>query len=170
MQKDTPLIALRPARFRDYRTIHRIRQQAAEKLTADFGTGDWSSISWFSTLERGLFDKALYAVWQGAEIVGTCVLTTIPVSFYDLKRFAQPNAPAFYLSSLSIGPRWQRRNIGRQAMKIAEDIATVRRAATLRLDTLIAPAGATGFYENCGYAAVYDDAGLRFFEKNLRAA
>ena len=170
MEKATPDVELRPARLRDYLAIHRVRRGAAEKLNADFGKGEWSDISWFSTLERGLVDKTLYAIWMGQKIVGTCSLTTIPVSFYALKRFAQPNAAAFYLRSLSIHPDEQRKNIGRQAMKMAEAIATARRAASLRLDTLVAPAGATGFYQNCGYTAVYDDAGLRFFEKNLRAA
>ncbi len=170
MEKTSPIIQLRPARLRDYAAIHRIRRSAAQKLSADFGKGEWSNVSWFSTLERGLLDKTLYAIWQNGIVIGTCSLTTIPVGFYNLQRFSQPNAAAFYLRSLSIAPAFQRQNAGRSAMLAAEALAQSRRLTSLRLDTLLAPAGASDFYIRCGYAAAYDDSGLRFFEKNLKVA
>jgi GNAT superfamily N-acetyltransferase len=129
---------------------------AAEDLTQRFGHGFWSS----ATSERGVlasmrlpkFSRIVIARY-GHRIAGTLRLATKKPWAIDISYFT-PAARPLYLTGMAVHPEFQRKGIGRQLMKAAEDATRLWPADTIRLDSFDAAAGAGPFYAKCGYREV----------------
>jgi len=128
----------------------------AADLTQRFGHGFWSS----ATSERGVlanmrlpkFSRILI-VRSRHLIVGTLRLATKKPWAIDISYFT-PSTRPLYLTGMAVDPEFQRKGIGRQLMKAAEDAARAWPADAIRLDSFDATAGAGPFYTKCGYREV----------------
>ena len=160
---------LRPARSSDVKAVRAVLTAAANDLTARFGEGHWSGVSSVEALRKYLDEGALYVVEAEARMLGTLRLSERKIGFYHNDWFADPSAAAGYLLDMAIDPAHQRRGIGQQAMRLAEELARARGLAAIRLDAYGGPAGAGRFYEKCGFRQVhageFKGVALEYFEK-----
>lgn len=156
-----------PADAAELAALHTL---VAEDLTRRFGHGFWSS----ATTERGVlanmrlpkFSRILIARSR-QRIVGTLRLATKKPWAIDTAYFTSV-PKALYLTGMAVHPEFQRKGIGRQLMKAAEDNARAWPADAIRLDSFPAAAGAGPFYTKCGYReiahVVYKKDPLIYFE------
>lgn len=125
----------------------------AERLTAEFGKGSWSS----SPTERGVrFHMKIarvYAARGGQGIVGTLALQTRKPWAIDRKYFTACKRP-LYLTSMAVRPELQRRGIGRKCLEEAVRLGREWPADSICLDAWDADAGAGAFYAKCGFREV----------------
>jgi GNAT superfamily N-acetyltransferase len=162
-------VGLRLARGEDVQPVRRILAAAASDLTARFGIGHWSGVGSAETLRKYVEQGSLYVVQANDAAVGTLRLTERKPGFYRGEWFADPKALTCYLFDMAIDPPHRRRGAGRQAMRLAEELARSRGLAAIRLDAYGGPAGAGRFYEKCGFRQVYGGdfkgVALEYFEK-----
>lgn len=150
---------------------HAILAASSEELARIHGPGRWGQTVKLGAFKRGVLLRALYLATCGDEPVGTFCLARRRPSFYAPTLFAQPEAPASYLSSMAVAPGVQRQGVGRWCLAQAERLAARQRLAYVRLDAYEGPAGAGPFYEKSGYRAVgrvpLVGAALIVFEKEI---
>lgn len=127
-----------------------LRAAAAEKLTADFGHGHWSSITNEAAVKRDLKALTVLVARDRNKIVATLTLTTKKPWAIDPAYFT-PCKKALYLINMAVHPRRQRRGIGRALMAEALRVARELPADAIRLDAYDTDAGAGEFYRRCGY-------------------
>lgn len=130
-----------------------MRSAAAQKLTADFGKGHWSSLTHEAGALRDLKTSTVLVAREGRTIVATLTLTTKKPWAIDLAYFV-PCRKALYLINMAVAPEQQRTGIGRALLAEAARVARQLPADAIRLDAYDAPAGAWGFYGRCGYREV----------------
>ena len=162
----------------DAGAVAALRNAAAEKLTRQYGQGNWSSLSTergvLRDLARPKFQRTLLA-WDGiardsGEIVAALHLQTKKPWGIDLRYFT-PVKQALYLVGMAVHPDWQGKGVGRLMMKEGEKIAREWPGESIRLDAWNAQAGAGGFYAKCGFRergrVVYRNAPLVYYEMML---
>jgi GNAT superfamily N-acetyltransferase len=155
----------------DAAAIAAYRTRAAERLTAQFGTGHWSSPSTEKQVLLSLRKKGLVVVARsGAEVVGSLSLVTKKPWAIDIAYFTAVPHP-LYLLDMAVDPTAQRRGVGRFLLDEAERVARAWPAQAIRLDAYNAPAGAGEFYTKCGYEergrVVYRGVPLIYYERLL---
>lgn len=164
----------------DAAEIAALRNAAAARLTATYGTGVWSTggseRGVLRGLERPQFERTLIARKSRA-IVAVLHLQTRKPWAIDIKYFT-PVAKALYLVGMAVHPDHQRSGAGRAILKKAESAARVWTDLTagkvekevtskkkkpvkeappvtaIRLDAWDSPAGAGPFYAKCGFREV----------------
>ncbi len=164
----------------DATEIAALRNAAAARLTATYGTGVWSTggseRGVLRGLERPQFERTLIAR-EGRAIVAVLHLQTKKPWAIDIQYFT-PVPKAIYLVAMAVHPEHQRSGAGRAILKEAESVAREWAALTagkvenevtakkkkpvkealpvtaIRLDAWDSTAGAGPFYAKCGYREV----------------
>ena len=134
----------------DAPAIADLRVAAADKLTADFGHGHWSSHTYAAAVLGDLKASTVLVARDRGKIIATLTLQTKKPWAIDPAYFT-PCKKALYLINMAVHPRRQRRGIGRALMAEALRVAREQQANAIRLDAYDADAGAGGFYRRCGY-------------------
>ena len=165
-------LTYRLAEEADARAVRRVRERAADDLTAQFGRGHWSTVSTVPTLRKHAAARQLYVVERKGEVVATFTLSPKKIVFYRKGWFAEPEVPALYLTNMAVHPDLQRRGIGRWIMGAIEGLAKEARCRAVRFDAYDGDAGAGEFYQKCRYRCVHRGAvgatRLQYYEKTLR--
>jgi GNAT superfamily N-acetyltransferase len=162
---------IRVASRADISAIQTVRQRAADALVRAHGPGHWGWVPDRSNLLREMKRRTFYVVVSGDVVVGSFKLSCTAPGFFDLARFAEPDAPATYLTGMAIDPDYQRQRIGRWCMSWIEPIARHDHSRAIRLDAYDHAAGAGPFYERCGYEQrgrlTFNGVNLLLYEKPL---
>jgi GNAT superfamily N-acetyltransferase len=112
------------------------------------------------------FSKKLIAR-SGGQIAGTLRLATKKPWAIDASYFTLVARP-LYLVGMAVHPRHQGKGVGRALMEQAVMMARAWPGDAIRLDAWDATAGASGFYEKCGFRmaghAKYKGAPLVYYE------
>lgn len=158
------------ARPEDAPALAAIRIAAAEHLTAAYGRGPWSWAATIDSVERSIRTPMVIVARQGLTAVATFRLQTRKPWAITLDAFV-PVRRALYLVDMAVDPEVQRQGVGRACLAEAARRALRWPAGAIRLDAYDAPAGASGFYERCGYRNVGCSSvrgiALRYFERVL---
>jgi GNAT superfamily N-acetyltransferase len=153
----------------DAADVAALRNAAASRLTALYGTGHWSSLSTERGVVASLKQSSIYVVRDsGGDAVATLQLGTRKPFSIDPRHFTSVPRP-LYLVGMAVGPRWQRCGIGRRCIAEALEICSGWPADALRLDAYDSDAGAGDFYRRCGFAeaarTAYKGRPLIYFER-----
>lgn len=147
-----------------------IRAAVAERLTRDFGPGQWSSTATERGVLNDLKNSKVLLAWHGLTLVATLRLATRKPWAIDPSYFS-PSTRPLYLSDMAVFPSQQRKGIGRRFLEEAGRIAREWPADAIRLDAYDAEAGAGAFYAKCGYRevgrAIYRKTPLIYYELKL---
>ena len=147
--------------------IAAVRVAAADRLTRDFGDGQWSAHTNDAAVARDITASTVLVARDGATIVGTLTLQTRRPWAIDPHYFTPCKKP-LYLVNMAVTPERQRLGIGRALLAEALSEARACGAQALRLDAYDGPAGSGEFYRRCGYTAVggklYRGVRLLYFE------
>lgn len=158
------------ARPEDAPAIAAIRIAAAEHLTAKFGKGPWSWAATIDSVERSMRTPLVIVARSDNCVLATFRLQTRKPWAITLDAFV-PVRRALYLVDMAVDPEVQRQGVGRACLDEAARRATAWPATSIRLDAYDSPAGASGFYERCGYRNVgrshFRGIALRYFERVL---
>lgn len=161
---------LREASEADAPAIAALRSAVADRLTAEFGSGHWSTPATEKGVVLGMRDALVLVLIDGTQLIGTLRLATRKPWAIDPAYFTLVDR-ALYLTDMAVAPDSQRRGIGRELLRLAVDAAMAWPADSIRLDAYDAPAGAGGFYARCGFRevgrVVYRNTPLIYFEKTL---
>lgn len=158
----------------DAAAIAALRLAAARELTAQYGRGTWSYAAESEAGVRADLNAAqVFIAREAGTIVATLRLSARSPYLRPFDFFAPCRHP-LYLTSMAVGPKWQRQGFGRACLEEVKRIATQWPADALRLDAYDAPAGAGEFYRKCGFREVqrtpYNGTPLVFFEWLVEAA
>lgn len=152
----------------DALAVAAVRNAAADRLTAKYGSGHWSSLATERAVLRGMEHARLLVARDGNRIVGTLRLATKKPWAIDPSFFTALPRP-LYLMDMAVEPDRQRSGVGRGLMEYAVTVARAWPAQSIRLDAYDAAAGAGGFYAKCGFRevgrVVYRKTPLVYFEK-----
>jgi GNAT superfamily N-acetyltransferase len=135
--------------------IAALRNDAADRLTREYGQGPWSG----HCSDRGVAGEmkrgaAVHvALDGGGTVIGTMTLGARKPWAIDPRRFSESRRP-LYLTNMAVAPEWQRCGVGRACLAEAARLAREWPADALRLDAFDAPAGAGVFYAKCGFREV----------------
>jgi len=167
------VLSIRAIRPDEVLAVHDLRQRAADELTRLHGRGHWSGVGALPTLRAHAEANALFGVESAGALVATFTLSDRKIGFYHEDWFADPDAPAIYLTNMAVDLEHQRSGVGRWAVARIEDIGRERGARALRFDAYAGPAGASRFYEKCGCSCVHrgtvNEVDLEYFEKVIGA-
>jgi GNAT superfamily N-acetyltransferase len=147
--------------------VARLRTRVSAAMTERHGRGHWSSGATEDAVARGIRSSKVVNARLGPELVATLRLATKKPWAIDPSYFAESIRP-IYLIDMAVAPGHQRRGIGRQLLRAAEQVAREWEGDTIRLDAYDNDAGAGGFYSRCGYRdvghVVYRGVPLIYFE------
>lgn len=146
-------LALATATPADAQAVAALRTDAADRLTAQFGKGHWSTGVTEAGVLRGIQTSRVLVARRGRTLVASLRLTTKKPWAIDPKYFAPSRSP-IYLLDMVVAPDVQRAGIGRRLLEHATGTARAWPADAIRLDAYDAPAGAASFYAKCGYHEV----------------
>lgn len=155
------------AELDDAAELAELRNRVAERLTADFGGGHWSSMCTEQGVVQGIRSSRVLVARRGKTIVATLRLTSRKPWAIDPKYFVRCKRPV-YLVDMAVDPRNQRRGIGRALIERAKTTVRSWPGDVIRLDAYDAAAGAGVFYTRCGFRevcrATYRATPLVYFE------
>lgn len=155
----------------DAPAIAAVRSAAAQRLTAVYGRGHWSSCPTERAVLRALGTSRVLVARAGKDIVGTVRLATGKPWAIDVAYF-QPTLHPLYLHDLAVLPSSQRNGLGRLLLEQAVAVARAWPSDAIRLDAYDSEAGAGPFYTRCGFRevgrVVYRKVPLVYFERILR--
>jgi len=137
----------------DAAQIARLRNEVADRLTREHGTGHWSHESTETGVRSCMRRSRVYAAWHDRRIVATLMLQTTKPWAIDRRYFAEVRRP-LYLLSMAVAADLHGQGIGRQCLDEARAIARRWPADAICLDAYDAKAGAGEFYRKCGYQEV----------------
>ncbi len=152
--------------------IAKLRNDAADALTNEFGVGHWSG----RCSERGVLagmktHSKVYVARRRSQILGTLLLQTKKPWAIDTSYFTPCKKP-LYLMAMAVDPGHQRAGIGRACVEAALRFAAEWPADAIRLDAYDADAGAGEFYAKCGYRevgrVVYRNVPLVYYEMQVK--
>jgi GNAT superfamily N-acetyltransferase len=134
----------------DVSVIAALQNAAAGALTARFGDGHWSSLV---TERRAALSQRHARVRLGRS--GKRILTVLRLATkkpwaIDVSYFTPVKRPV-YLTGMSVSVAHQGQGLGLLALEDACAVAQAWPADAIRLDAYDAPAGAGGFYAQCGF-------------------
>lgn len=151
----------------DAAAVAALRNAAASALTAQHGTGHWSSLSTDKGVRSSMKRSSVYVTRDRRRVIATLTLATRKPWAID-RRYFTPVARPLYLLGMAVDPARQGTGIGRRCIDEAAKICSRWPADALRLDAYDADAGAGDFYRKCGFAevgrAAYRGTSLIYFE------
>lgn len=154
----------------DVEAIAALQSATADRLTARYGKGPWSSGMTVKGAAFSLRHARVRIGRSGKRVVTMLRLAKKKPWAIDVAYFTPVKLP-LYLTGMAVAVTRQGNGLGRQAMEDAEDAARGWPADAIRLDAFDADAGAGGFYAKCGYAevgrVVYRKAPLVYYERLL---
>lgn len=148
-----------------------IKNEAAQKLTDEFGKGHWS----YQCTEKGVRggvneNSKLFVAKIDGTVVGTARLTTKKPWAIDPAYFSKVDR-AIYLVDMAVHPDHQRKGIGKKILEKIVQFAEDWPAQSIRLDAYNAKAGAGDFYKKCGYTekgrVIYRGTRLIYYELEI---
>ena len=142
-----------PAVAADIPAITSLRAAVAELVTSQYGQGHWSAAVTEQAVSRAIKSSLVLVAWKDSSIVATARLATKKPWAIDPAYFSTIRQP-LYLHDMAVDPHLQRQGIGRRILEEAKAVARAWPADGLRLDAYDSPAGAGGFYANCGFREV----------------
>ena len=146
--------ALELATPADAHEIAAVRSAAAADLKARYGDGPWAaSTDTAAAVAIEVTAAETYVVRLTGTVIATLRLRSSSPWIGETKFFTPAEKP-LHLTTMAVGPQWQRRGVGRSAVTHACQIASQLGADAIRLDCFDAPAGAGGFYERCGFRQI----------------
>jgi GNAT superfamily N-acetyltransferase len=170
MDRGTARLVFAEATEADAPTLALLRTAVADHLTAQFGTGHWSSHATERGVLRSIKESRVLIARSGRTIVGTLRLSTKKPWAIDPAYFTAVERP-LYLLDMAVAPDRQRRGVGRNMLEHARKIAIAWPRDAIRLDAYDHAAGAGAFYAKCGYAergrVLYRGNPLEYFEMVL---
>lgn len=146
----TKPLTLTDATKTDAAAIAALQTAAAQRLTADFGNGHWSTIPTERGVLRSMRESRVLVARGSAGIIATLRLATKKPWAIDRSYFTAVTKP-LYLLDMAVDVSMQRNGIGRRCMEEAARIAREWPGDAIRLDAYDSPAGAGDFYAKCGY-------------------
>ena len=151
----------------DAAAVAALRNAAASELTAQFGTGRWSSVETERSVRASMKRSSVYVARDRGRVIATLTLATKKPWAIDRRYFTLVARP-LYLLGMAVEPARQGTGIGRTCIADAVSISRKWPADALCLDAYDADAGAGGFYQKCGFAevgrAAYRGTPLIYFE------
>ncbi len=155
------------AKLSEAAAIAHLRNRVAERLTADFGGGHWSSMCTEQGVAQGIRSSRVLVARRGKTLVATLRLTDRKPWAIGKKYFAASTSPV-YLVDMAVDPGCQREGIGRALIEEARRVVKRWPGDAIRLDAYDAAAGAGAFYLKCGFRevgrATYRATPLVYFE------
>jgi ribosomal protein S18 acetylase RimI-like enzyme len=160
-------IVLKAATPAEAAVVAKIRNAAADGLTAQYGKGHWSS----QVSERGVLLQmkfgTVYIAKKNGKAVATLTLSRKKPWAHDRSYFTDCKNPR-YLTGMAVDPRAQRKGIGMGCIRSAVKIAAELPCEAICLDAYDHAAGAGGLYRKCGFKEVgkivYRNTPLTYFE------
>lgn len=145
------------------RDIWKIRAACARDLYDRFGDGHWARMTPLTPLAEAMRHRHLYVVRCAGESIATFMLSRTGPAYLTSNLFAEPDAPAVYLTALAVLPARQHQGVGRWCMMQAEATVRAWECSALRFDAYDHAAGAWAFYDRAGYQrrGVLDVYGVR---------
>jgi ribosomal protein S18 acetylase RimI-like enzyme len=137
----------------DSAELAELRNRAADRLTAQYGAGHWSSICTEQGVAQGITTSRVLVARAGAIIVATLRLTTRKPWAINKAHFV-PSPRPIYLVDMAVHPAHQRRGMGRALIEESKRVVAEWPGDAIRLDAYDATAGAGGFYAKCGFREV----------------
>jgi GNAT superfamily N-acetyltransferase len=163
-------VKLQIATADDVADLVSLRNAVSQHLTAQYGKGFWSSGSTEKGVQFAMRISAVYVAKHRNRLIASLALSTRKPWAIDKKYFSASERP-LYLTSMAVGPDYQRKGVGRLCIEEARQIARKWPSDALRLDAWDAEAGAGEFYRKCGFREVgrvtYRTAPLIYFEMLL---
>jgi GNAT superfamily N-acetyltransferase len=160
-------LELQCATVADVSDIVSVQIAVAEKLTAAYGHGPWSSTTTEKSALFAMRKSSIYIARRHGELIAMLALGTTKPWAIDRTFFSKCDRP-LYLTAMAVAPEWQRQGIGRLCIEAAKKITKDWPAKALFLDAYDAEAGAGEFYRKCGFRevgrATYRGAPLIYFE------
>jgi GNAT superfamily N-acetyltransferase len=146
-------LRFRDATAADAPAIAALHNAAAGALTALHGQGPWSALtSEKAATPMQVAGRSRVRVGcEGRKVVTVLQLATRKPWAIDARFFTPVDRP-LYLTGMVVAVTHQRQGAGRAALGDAEAVARAWPVDAIRLDAWDAPAGAGGFYAQCGYA------------------
>jgi ribosomal protein S18 acetylase RimI-like enzyme len=155
----------------DAAAIADLHTAVADRLTAEFGRGHWSSHVSEKGVLFALRTSRVFVAKSGVKVVGSLRLATTKPWAIDKSYFTKCARP-LYLTAMAVEPSEQRRGIGRSMLDDAKQIARAWPGDAIRLDAYDTAAGAGEFYAKCGFREVgrvtYRATPLIYYELILR--
>lgn len=134
----------------DAAAIVRVRNDAAQVLTKNFGTGFWSHEVSESSVIHGFKSAKILVVRARNRVIASVRLATKKPWAIDPGYFTPVSRP-IYLVDMAVIPAKQRQGIGRALVNEAVQVAWEWPGDSVRLDAFDSPAGAGAFYAKCGF-------------------
>jgi GNAT superfamily N-acetyltransferase len=152
----------------DAPAIAALRSLAADRLTAEHGSGQWSTPATEQGVLHSLRHARVLLAGDGARLAGTLRLATKKPWAIDPAYFT-PVQRALYLTDMAVDPALQRQGVGRALVEHALVVARSWPSDGVRLDAYDAAGGAGGFYAKCGFRevgrVVYRKTPLVYYER-----
>ena len=161
---------LHPATPDDAPAVAKLRTAVAERLTARYGRGHWSSAG----TERGVLfqlrTSKMFIARDDRGVIASLLLATKKPWAIDRSHFTECRKP-LYLTDMAVLPEMQGQGVGRLCIEEARRIGREWPADAIRLDAYDAAVGAGDFYRKCGFREVgrviYRSTPLVYFEMLL---
>ena len=125
-------------------------------MAAELGLRHWVPPITLADLRAAAAEREVWEIIsvQG-ELVGAVITgPTSPAPYVQPAMFADPAAPALYISKLAVRPALQGGGLGRATLAALEVLARERGLAALRLDALRAVPNLPRLYAGAGYTVV----------------
>jgi predicted N-acetyltransferase YhbS len=152
----------------DAAIIAEIRNKAAQRLTEQYGNGQWSHPTTEKNIMNSMRGKSkVFVAKKQDEIVGTLCLQTKRPGAIDASYFTKVILP-LYLVDMAVQPDRQGNGIGTYMLQEVKSHVAAWPAHAIRLDAYDAESGAGDFYLKCGYSkrahVIYKGNPLIYFE------
>ncbi len=146
-----PLSIARITEAADLRAAQDIIRRCGEAMRDQFGLEHWIPPYPLARLQQDAIAKAVYAVHEDGALAGTFTVGTRGIDYLPGDFWADPAAPALYLSKLAIHPDRQGSGVGTWCMARVEELAAAQGCTVIRFDAIAAHSLLLRFYERLGY-------------------
>jgi GNAT superfamily N-acetyltransferase len=160
-------LKLETASESDAAAVAGIRNAAADRLTAQFGKGHWSSLISEKAVLFQMKHGTVFIARKNKKPIATLALSKKKPWAHDRSYFTTGQNPRF-LQGMAVDPDMQRKGIGAACIESAKEIAAAIKCEAICLDAYDHAAGAGEFYRKCGFnevgRVVYRGTPLVYFE------
>lgn len=151
-------LSLRRATAQDLDAVWGIIEKDSKWLSEEKDLHHWAGYYTKEKIAHKLESQEVYLASQNGEVVGTITLDTNPVEYYreeeELSKFADPKAPALYVTALAVDPEKHGQGIAGNLMNFADSEARKRGISYVRFDCRDRYSDLVNFYKKRGYVIV----------------